>query len=298
MIESAIETNFITYVLSFNDNAARMLHERCDLSMLDYRVLCCLSDCPEGLQPSRLACILETSPASITLSTEKLERRKLIVRTPEGAQHPHLVLTPEGRVSSRTGDRALASAYQNYFSALSPGQRAMVGVGCAMMNRGSGEGNRIRNGRFFLAYETLHAFLCIERNLAVMAKRMGMSLSCLRVLLEAARATQPCCPHSLSQRLLLSPSNLSHALDCLESERLVQRVDAPKDKRKTLVVMTDKGGDAAKDCLALLQEALAGFARNASAQELKVYRDTITATVDRMSAGKATRSRTGPSQRP
>ena len=282
MVDSAIESNFITYVLSFNDRIARALQRRCDLNPLEYRILCYLNDHPEGSRPSQLAHVLETSPASITLSAEKLERRKLVSRASTCAPHPSLELTAKGRASSQAGDVVVASVYRDYFSVLSPGQRAMIGVGCAMMNRMSREGNHIRGGRFFLAYQTLHAFLHIERRLAIMAKCRGMSLSCFRVLLETARAAQPHCPHSLSQTLLLSPSNLSHALDCLEKDSLIRRTAAPRDKRKTLVVMTDKGNSAMSDSLALLRETLAEFTRYASAQELEVYRDTISATVSQM----------------
>ncbi len=74
----------------------------------------------------------------------------------------------------------------------------------------------------------------------VQARRIGLSGMQIRVLVNLA-AGETVAMRTLAQRLNYDASNLTTLVDRLERAGLVQRRGDPRDRRATLLVMTDDG---------------------------------------------------------
>lgn len=115
----------------------------------------------------------------------------------------------------------------------------------------------------------------------VMRKQAGTSPARAR-LLAALHCTSPQRMSDLSDRLGVTPRNVTKLVDALEAERLLIRTPHPQDRRATLVHLTDRGLAAAKETIlashgtvARLYERLAPADREDFARVLRLLIDGL-----------------------
>ncbi|PQO26600.1 MarR family winged helix-turn-helix transcriptional regulator [Blastopirellula marina] len=68
-------------------------------------------------------------------------------------------------------------------------------------------------------------------------------------LLYALKCTGTCKMNDLSNRLQVTPRNVTKLVDALESEGLVERNPHPEDRRATLISLTDRGMRTVKETI-------------------------------------------------
>ena len=212
MAELFITSDIVTCVLAFIDEAASALKEGCCLSLLQYRMLAFLDDHLDGTAPVPLARLLEVSLASISIAARKLADNHLVSQGGPRQTSYHLTLSKRGLGVARVADAALVNAHEEFFSVLPAHLRTIVDVGAAITNQGSSSAMHIRDGHFFTAFETLLAFLTIERLLTRSTHERGLSLTQFRIMFEADRKGSVL-PNELAEMLLLSPSTVTYALN-------------------------------------------------------------------------------------
>ncbi len=151
-------SDLMTYVIHYNKAVARALRTQCRLGVIEYRSLAYLSDHVGGVAPKQLADVLETSPANITITGKSLINGGYIDRIEE-SKGVKLIITRGGINALLDADEVLSQVHEEYFSVLAPARKQLIDGGSMIANKNSAEGNRLREGHFFPAFETLHAFL-------------------------------------------------------------------------------------------------------------------------------------------
>lgn len=283
-------SDIITYVLCYNRAITRALRRECNLSLTQYRILAYLSDHPTGARPTDLARTLELTPAMITMTMSPLESAGLVKRYDvDGSARPVERLTRAGVNRSRDADTVLVAAHDEYFSPLPANLRSIVESGSTITNIGSALGNRVRDGHFFAAFETLHAFSTVERLLTISTKQFGLPVNGFRIAFELDQADGPLSPGAIGSRLLLSASTLSYSLDKLRRAGIVTQTPSKLDRRSDLCELTAYG---AERCTAMRDEIRAMFMtgiRHSEPAERSAYRDAASIIVSslRRQSGKA-----------
>lgn len=273
MPERFVTSDIITYVLAYIGQATEALRGECGLGVLEYRMLAFLADHPDGTDPLPLARILSASPASVSLAAGKLAGRGLVVQGGPGRKPRHLTISKTGIDASRDADIVLAAAHDAYFSPLPPNLKAAVDIGSIVTNQSSPEARHIRDGHFFTAFETLHAFLTVERLLTLSTHRHALSLTQFRMLFEADRQGGIATPGALADALLLAPSTVSYALGGLAARGLITSKDSPKDRRSQKISATDEGSGVFADALADVEAVFTTDIRASSRSERAAYKD-------------------------
>jgi DNA-binding MarR family transcriptional regulator len=92
-----------------------------------------------------------------------------------------------------------------------------------------------------LSVEVLGAFHAIEGRLEEALEPLGLSLAKLGVLEKLVAAGEPLPLSTLADRLACVRSNITQLVDRLEVEKLVTRVDDPRDRRSIRAELTDEG---------------------------------------------------------
>ena len=93
-------------------------------------------------------------------------------------------------------------------------------------------------------YALARTYHLVERRLAALYQRFGLSVPSFNLLVLLARGKDPesFSQQAIGQRLVVSPSNMTGLIDRLEKRRLVRRVPGP-DRRTKLLRITEKGKD-------------------------------------------------------
>ena len=273
MSELLITSDIITYVLAYIAQATRALRDECGLSLLEYRILAYLNDHVDGIAPSPLARVLYVTPAAITVASDKLAEQGLVTRDRAGKAASHLSVTKLGVDTGRAADLVLASAHEEHFAPLPPHLKAMIDIGSIITNQSSPSGMRMRDGHFFSAFETLHAFLTVERFFTVSSRKYELSLTQFRILLEIDRQGGMAFPRDLSDVLLLVPSSITYAIRKLEEDGLVRRIRSKADARRCAVAMTDAGRALFDKALESAESAVSTEIRSSTHRERDAYKD-------------------------
>ena len=263
----------MTYVLAYIGQASFALRDECGLGLLEYRMFAYLADHVDGIDPSPLARILQASPASITIAANKLADKGLVSRGGNGTSPRHLGITKTGVDISRDADIVLASAHERYFSPLPPHLKATIDIGSIVTNQATPENVRIRDGHFFSAFETLHAFLTVEHFLTSSTYECGLSLSQFRVLFEIDRQGGTSRPGTLSHALLLAPASIAHALRGLEAAGYVIRTRPGADRRVSEISLTPAGRELYARALQGVEGVFTTGIRESTRRERDVYKD-------------------------
>lgn len=289
MSELFITSDIITYVLAYIAQATRALRDECKLSLLEYRMLAYLDDHVDGIAPSMLANVLRVTPAAITAASGKLAEQGLVTRGATGKAASHLSISKRGIDSSRDADLVIALAHEEYFAPLPPHLKAMIDIGSIVTNQSSPDGMRIREGHFFSAFETLHAFLIVERFFTISSHEFGLSLTQFRVLLETHRQGGTALPGTLSNVLLLAPPTVTYAIHKLEEDDLVYRIQSRADARRVALAMTDAGRNLFAKALASAESVLTTDIRSSTRRERDAYKDAAMIMVSSLRKRQAKR---------
>ncbi|MBQ9043093.1 MAG: MarR family transcriptional regulator [Eggerthellaceae bacterium] len=266
-----VTSDLMTYGLNYDRSVAHALRSECGLSITEYRMLAFLSDHVSGTGPSALARTLSTSPATVTVSANDLAKRGLVERV--GHNGRELRITKAGIDLALDADVVLAQTHEEYFSALTPQQKAVVDTGSIITNKNLDEGNRMRQGHFFSAFETLHAFLLVEDTLTKSAHAEGLSVNGFRILFELEQRGGQARIGAIGEHLVLSSPTMTYAVGKLEDAGLVTRGAQPGDRRSASVSITDAGRAVFARALERVEAVYTTDIRASSATERDSYKD-------------------------
>jgi DNA-binding MarR family transcriptional regulator len=251
-------------------------------------MLAYLSDHAEGQFPSELARILRTSPATISVSARKLDENRL-VSTARWKGRARLAITKAGFDIARDADLVLAQTHEEYFSALTPQQKAVVDTGSMITNKDSSEGNRMRDGHFFSAFETLQAFLVFEEFLTNATRSCGLSLNEFRVLFEIDQNGGAASLGKIGESLILPPSTTCYVVDGLEGSGFVGRKRSRSDKRSNVAELTDAGRRVFSSAITRVEAVFTTDLRSSGATERNTYKDAAAIVVSSLRKGRRKR---------
>lgn len=281
-------SDLITYVVNYNKHVARALGRECELNLTEYRIISYLSDHVQGHSPSKLAKILRTSAATVTLSANELEIRQLVLKKADNSRK-RLAITKAGIDAARDADLVLAQTHEEYFSALTPQQKAVVDVGSMITNKNSAEGNRMRDGHFFSAFETLQAFLVMEELLTNATRSCGLSLNGFRMLFELSQREGAARLGELGYALLLPPATTCYVVDRLAVSGFAERTRTKGDGRSNTARLTDEGRRALDEAVVLVEAVFTTDLRSSGAAERDSYKDAASLVVSSLQKRRANR---------
>ena len=89
-----------------------------------------------------------------------------------------------------------------------------------------------------MAFQVLEAAREVEARLESALGGVGLSLAKFGVLARLVEAGEPLPLGSLAERCSCVRSNMTQLVDRLETERLVERVQVPNDRRSILATLT------------------------------------------------------------
>lgn len=92
-----------------------------------------------------------------------------------------------------------------------------------------------------LTFEVLGALQAVAARLEVVLEPLGLSLAKYGALSKLVAAGEPLPLGTLAERCACVRSNITQLVDRLEAERLVVRVDDPRDRRSVLAALTAEG---------------------------------------------------------
>lgn len=106
-----------------------------------------------------------------------------------------------------------------------------------------------------LAFLMLGAVHEMEAQLESALGRAGLSLAKFGVLSKLAEAGEPLALGCLAERCSCVRSNMTQLIDRLETDKLVERVDDPNDRRSIKAALTSAGRSRYEEGVRLLDEA-------------------------------------------
>lgn len=122
----------------------------------------------------------------------------------------------------------------------------------------------------FLMLGTMHE---MEAQLESALGQVGLSLAKFGVLAKLAEAGEPLALGSLADRCCCVRSNMTQLIDRLQTDKLVERVDDPTDRRSIKASLTPEGRSRYEDGVRLLSEAERNvFARLAAPERATLAR--------------------------
>ena len=92
-----------------------------------------------------------------------------------------------------------------------------------------------------LSFEILGALQAVASRLEAELEPLGLSLAKFGALSRLVDAGRPLPLGTLAERCACVRSNITQLVDRLEAERLVVRVDDPRDRRSVLAELTEQG---------------------------------------------------------
>ena len=92
-----------------------------------------------------------------------------------------------------------------------------------------------------LCYELLGTAQGVETRLEAVLEPLGLSLAKFGALAKLAAAGEPIPLGTLAERCACVRSNITQLIDRLEADKLVARVDDPRDRRSILAELTAEG---------------------------------------------------------
>lgn len=104
----------------------------------------------------------------------------------------------------------------------------------------------------FLMLGTVHG---MEARLESALGQAGLSLAKFGVLAKLAEAGEPLALGCLADRCSCVRSNMTQLVDRLETDKLVERIDDPNDRRSIKASLTSEGRSRYEDGVRLLDEA-------------------------------------------
>lgn len=289
-------SDIMTYVIKFLEQAAGELKRECGLTLVQYRMTSYLHDHPDGSSPSALASILGISPAMASTLISQFKRRKIISVVQEDNEKTRLraSLTTSGIELSRDADIVLILAHEEFFSPLPPNLRAMVVVGSEITASATQYGNRIREGHFFDAFETLHAFSLVEFLLTRLSHEFGLQVNEMRIVFALVEEQRSMRPSELSDKLLLAAPKTTYALNALSKKGIIASAADPTDRRAKLVMIAPEKIPWAQQLADAVEEFYKSGIRSGGQAEWSAYHEAafiITSALRRKRGGRTQRIR-------
>ena len=265
--------DLITYIVCYNDIAARTLKRECGLGITEYRMLAYLGDHAQGARPSHLSRVLGKTPGMISISTGKMLDCELILRCSDVPGRPLLRIAKPGIDRLRDADLVLARTYEEYFAPLPAKLRAVLDTGSMATNTARGEGNRMREGHFFAGFEILHAFLIVEEYLTKATYSENLALSGFRILYALHEAGGMLAPNAICRELIMKPPAAAYEIKRLASTGHVRRIANNLDKRSSLIGLSDGGDRVFQRAFAAVEEVFTAGIRPSGQAERDAYKD-------------------------
>ena len=106
-----------------------------------------------------------------------------------------------------------------------------------------------------MAFQVLEAAREVEARLESALGGVGLSLAKFGVLARLMEAGEPLPLGSLAERCSCVRSNMTQLMDRLEAERLVERVQEPKDRRSVLAALTEAGRERYTEAERIMETA-------------------------------------------
>lgn len=265
-------TDMMTTVIGFVDVARKALRSECDISIAEYRLLASLTDHGEPVRPASVTKALGVSPAMTTLTANSLVNKGLVERNgAKGATR--LTATRQGAALCKDADNVLAGVHHALLSPLDDVQRDTIVVGTQMTVAATTGSNRVKDDSFFAEYETLCAFLVIERVMTESAQSSGLPMNGFRILFRLDETGGHATPGELSETLALSPPVVTHALKALERDGMVTRSAEKLDKRSIRVRMTEQGARILEKAIQHMEPQLISGIRTSTASERRLIQE-------------------------
>lgn len=106
-----------------------------------------------------------------------------------------------------------------------------------------------------MAFQVLDAAREVEARLESALGAVGLSLAKFGVLARLMEAGEPMPLGCLAERCSCVRSNMTQLMDRLEADRLVERVQEPKDRRSVLAALTEAGRERYTEAARVLETA-------------------------------------------
>ncbi|HSG39131.1 MAG TPA: MarR family transcriptional regulator [Thermoanaerobaculia bacterium] len=106
-----------------------------------------------------------------------------------------------------------------------------------------------------MAFQVLEAAREVEARLESALGGVGLSLAKFGVLARLMEAGEPLPLGSLAERCSCVRSNMTQLMDRLEADRLVERVQEPRDRRSVLAALTKAGRERYAEAARILDTA-------------------------------------------
>lgn len=106
-----------------------------------------------------------------------------------------------------------------------------------------------------MAFQVLEAAREVEARLESALGGVGLSLAKFGVLARLVEAGEPLPLGCLAERCSCVRSNMTQLMDRLEADRLVERVQEPKDRRSVLAALTEAGRERYSEAAGILEAA-------------------------------------------
>lgn len=106
-----------------------------------------------------------------------------------------------------------------------------------------------------MAFQVLDAAREVEARLEGALGAVGLSLAKFGVLARLMEAGEPLPLSCLAERCSCVRSNMTQLIDRLEADRLVERVQEPKDRRSVLAALTEAGRERYAEAAGILAAA-------------------------------------------
>jgi DNA-binding MarR family transcriptional regulator len=117
----------------------------------------------------------------------------------------------------------------------------------------------------------------LDQRLNAVAEATGLSRALLDVLAALRRSGAPfrMSPTELFSSMMVTSGCMTHRLDRLESEGLVERLRDPEDRRGVLVGLTPKGRTLIDSLMPQLAAALGGLSQELEPRERRQFADLL-----------------------
>ncbi|HEY9422975.1 MAG TPA: MarR family transcriptional regulator [Thermoanaerobaculia bacterium] len=117
------------------------------------------------------------------------------------------------------------------------------------------KGTQLTTAPAAMAFQVLEAAREVEARLESALAGIGLSLAKFGVLARLMEAGEPLPLGCLAERCSCVRSNMTQLMDRLEAERLVERVQEPKDRRSILAALTEAGRERYSEAARILEAA-------------------------------------------
>ena len=287
--QSTINSDKLTYVSMLIAATKKALRSECQLSVLQYRLLCVIADESENWNVGQLSRQLSAGTSIVSQSLKKLGDLGLIAKEPVSSKSLRIVCTAPGREAIAKANDVAEQVQWDYFSVLPPELRSHIITGSYLTNMAQGKRIPMRDGCFFDTITVLDAFITAETTFIKYSHSMSLSATQTRVLLfllerKQRNAGRTVTPTLLSNELFLAPSTIADNLKVLEDRVLIQTHENCSDGRSYELAITPLGEDVICQFVEAYYHAISDDLRQTSAEERARYQDAASTIVASMIA--------------